>query len=228
MLWNSEVLHLTEALTSCLGVVARFPELVVVAGLIGLPVTGEKTAEMVAMMIVVVRTAEMGLNLIESSWIAAARNSGETGLALRMRCSSTLFLVGFLPCFLGFWAPFGAVSPPMILTIEVWVFRVMIREPRGSSSSSPSSGREPSYGAWPAVLVRLWIFDIVNISWILGLCSPGYFFVALPGFVSFGYSLAMIIIRQDVFLQFMKMFLNRLGFLSSQMRSCWLWSQALD
>jgi hypothetical protein len=107
----------------------------------------------------------------------------------------------------------------MIRTIEVWVFRVMIRDPWGSSSSSPSSGREPSSGAWCAVLVRLWIFDIVNISWILGLCSPGHFSIALPVFVSFGYSLAMIIIRQDVFLQFMKKFLNRLGFLSSQMRS---------
>jgi hypothetical protein len=70
MLWNSEVLHLTEALTNFLGVVARFPELVVVAGLIGLPVNWEKTVAMVAMMIaviVVVRTAELGLNLIESS-----------------------------------------------------------------------------------------------------------------------------------------------------------------
>jgi hypothetical protein len=103
----------------------------------------------------------------------------------------------------------------------------MIREPRGSSSSSPSSGHEPSFGAWPAILVRLWIFDIVDISWILGLSSPGHFFV-LPCFVSFGYSLAMIIIRQDVFLQFMKKFLNRLGFLSSQMQSCWPWSQVLD
>jgi hypothetical protein len=47
--------------------VVRFPELVVVAGLIGLPVTGEKTAEMVARMIVVVKTAELGLDLVESS-----------------------------------------------------------------------------------------------------------------------------------------------------------------
>jgi hypothetical protein len=67
MLWSSEVLHLTEVLTSCLVVAARFPELAVVAGLIGLPVTREKTAEMVAMMIVVVKTPESGLNLIESS-----------------------------------------------------------------------------------------------------------------------------------------------------------------
>jgi Flp pilus assembly protein CpaB len=65
-------------------VVARFPESVVVAGLTGLPVTGEKTVAMVAMMTVVVRTAELGLNLIESSRIVAARNSGEIGLALRM------------------------------------------------------------------------------------------------------------------------------------------------
>jgi hypothetical protein len=79
MLWNSEVLHLTEALTNFLVVVARFPESVVVAGLIGLPVTDEKTAAMVATMTVVVRTAELGLNLIESSRIAAAINSGEIG-----------------------------------------------------------------------------------------------------------------------------------------------------
>jgi hypothetical protein len=48
-------------------VVVRFPELAVVAGLIGLPVTGEKTTEMVAMMVVVVKTAELGLDLVESS-----------------------------------------------------------------------------------------------------------------------------------------------------------------
>jgi hypothetical protein len=48
-------------------VVVRFPELAVVAGLIGLPVTGERTAEMVARMIVVVKTAELGLDLVESS-----------------------------------------------------------------------------------------------------------------------------------------------------------------
>jgi hypothetical protein len=41
--------------------------LAVVAGLIGLPVTGEKTAEMVSMMIVVVKTTELGLDLVESS-----------------------------------------------------------------------------------------------------------------------------------------------------------------
>jgi hypothetical protein len=39
----------------------------VIAGLIGLHVTGEKTAEMVAMMIVVVKTTELGLDLVESS-----------------------------------------------------------------------------------------------------------------------------------------------------------------
>jgi hypothetical protein len=48
-------------------VVTRFPELAVVAGLIGLPVTEEKTAEMVAMTIVVVKTAELLPNLVESS-----------------------------------------------------------------------------------------------------------------------------------------------------------------
>jgi hypothetical protein len=99
MLWNFEVLYLTEALTNFLGVVARFPESVVVAGLIGLLVTGEKTTAMVATITVVVRTTELGLNLIESSRVAAARNSVEIDLALKMRCSSAPFLAGFLPCF---------------------------------------------------------------------------------------------------------------------------------
>jgi Flp pilus assembly protein CpaB len=39
---------------------------------------------MVATMIVIVRTAELGLNLTEGSRIAAARNSGEIGLALKV------------------------------------------------------------------------------------------------------------------------------------------------
>jgi hypothetical protein len=64
---SSEVLNLIEVLTNCRVVVVRFPELAVVAGLIGLPATGEKTTEMVAMMIVVVKTAELGLDLVESS-----------------------------------------------------------------------------------------------------------------------------------------------------------------
>jgi hypothetical protein len=45
-------------------VVVRFPELAVVAGLIA---TGEKIAEMVARMIVVVKIVELGLDLVESS-----------------------------------------------------------------------------------------------------------------------------------------------------------------
>jgi hypothetical protein len=77
-------------------------------------------------------------------------------------------------------------------------------------------------------LVRLRIFHIVDISWILGLCSPGHFSVALSGFISFSYSFAMIIIRQDVLFQFAKKFFNRLGFLSRQMLSWWSWSQTLD
>jgi hypothetical protein len=99
MLWNSEVLHLTEALTNFLEVVAGFLKSVVVAGLIELSVTEEKTAAMVATMTVVVRIVELGLNLIESLRIAVTRNSGEIGLTLRMRCSSVPFLAEFLTCF---------------------------------------------------------------------------------------------------------------------------------
>jgi hypothetical protein len=48
-------------------VVVRFPELAVVAGLIGLRATEGKIAEMVAMMIVVVEIAALSLELAESS-----------------------------------------------------------------------------------------------------------------------------------------------------------------
>jgi hypothetical protein len=77
-------------------------------------------------------------------------------------------------------------------------------------------------------LVGLRIFHIVDVSRILGLCPPSHFSVALPCFISFGHSFAMVIIGQDVFFQFMKEFFNRLGFLSCQMRSCWSWGQTFD
>jgi hypothetical protein len=48
-------------------VVVRFPELAVVAGLIGLPAIEGKISEMVAMMIVVVEIATLRLDLVESS-----------------------------------------------------------------------------------------------------------------------------------------------------------------
>jgi hypothetical protein len=64
---NSEVLNLIVVLTNCRVVVVRFPELAVVAGLIGLPATGEKTAAMVAKMIVVVKINVLRLDLVESS-----------------------------------------------------------------------------------------------------------------------------------------------------------------
>jgi hypothetical protein len=64
---SSEVLNLIVVLTNFRVVVVRFPKLDVVVGLIGLPVTEEKTAEMVARMIVVVKIAELGLDLVESS-----------------------------------------------------------------------------------------------------------------------------------------------------------------
>jgi hypothetical protein len=84
MRWSSEVLHLTEALTSFLEVVAKFPESVEVAGLTGLPATEGKIAAMAAMMTVIARIAELELNLVVSSRTAAAKKSREIGLALRM------------------------------------------------------------------------------------------------------------------------------------------------
>jgi hypothetical protein len=95
---SSGVLNLILVLTNYRVVVVRFPELAVVVESIGLPATELKIVEMVAMMIVVVETAVLRLDLVESSCIVAARSSDETELALRMQCSSTLSLAGFLPC----------------------------------------------------------------------------------------------------------------------------------
>jgi hypothetical protein len=71
-------------------------------------------------------------------------------LALRMRCSLALFLAEFLPCFSSFLGTLRCCGPSHDTSNRSKVFRVMVRGSRGSSSSSPSSGREPSSGAWPA------------------------------------------------------------------------------
>jgi hypothetical protein len=67
MLWSSEVPNLTKALTNFLGVVARFPEWVVVAGLTGLLATEGKIAATAATLTVVVGIAELEQNLTASS-----------------------------------------------------------------------------------------------------------------------------------------------------------------
>jgi hypothetical protein len=67
MLSSSGVLNLIVVLTNCRVVVVRFLELAVVAGLFGLPATERKIAEMVAMMIVVVKIVVLRLDLVESS-----------------------------------------------------------------------------------------------------------------------------------------------------------------
>jgi hypothetical protein len=64
---SSGVSNLILVLTNYRVVVVRFPELAVVAGFIGLPVTEGKIAEMVAMMIVAVEIAALRLDLVESS-----------------------------------------------------------------------------------------------------------------------------------------------------------------
>jgi hypothetical protein len=120
------------------------------------------------------------------------------------------------------------MSSSMVLTIEVRVSWVVIRESQGSSSSSPSLGCKSSSCAWSVVLVMLRIFHVVDASWILRLRSPSHFSVALSRFISFSYSSTMIIIRQDIFFKFMKKFINCLWFLLRQVRSCWSWSQTLD
>jgi hypothetical protein len=64
---SSRVLNLILVLTNYRVVVVSFLKLVVVAGLIGLPATEGKIADMVAMMDVVVEIAALRLDLVESS-----------------------------------------------------------------------------------------------------------------------------------------------------------------
>jgi hypothetical protein len=97
-LWSFEVPNLTEALTNFLAVAAGFPEWVAIAGLPGSLVTEEKTVATAATLTVVAGFAELGQSLTAGSRIEVARNSGETGSALRMRYSLVLSHAEFLPC----------------------------------------------------------------------------------------------------------------------------------
>jgi hypothetical protein len=69
MAWlsSSEIMNLILVLTNCQVVVAKFLELAVIARLTELPATDGKTAERVAMMVVVVEIAALQLDLVESS-----------------------------------------------------------------------------------------------------------------------------------------------------------------
>jgi hypothetical protein len=98
VLWNSEVPNLTEASKSFLVAVARFPEWVVAVGLTVLLATEGRIAVKAATLIVIVEIAGLVQSLAADSRTAAARSSAETGLASRMRCSSTPSLAEFVPC----------------------------------------------------------------------------------------------------------------------------------
>jgi hypothetical protein len=98
MLWSSDFLNLTVALKNFLEVVARFLESAAVAEFTGLLATEGKIAATAATMTVVAGIVGLEQNLPVSSQIAVAKNLGEIGLALRMRCSLAPFLAEFLPC----------------------------------------------------------------------------------------------------------------------------------
>jgi hypothetical protein len=72
---------------------------------------------------------------------------------------------------LGFWAPFSVVPSSMILTVEVQVPWIVIRESWRSSSSSPSSRSKSSARAWSTALVRLRISTLLMFRgfWDCGL-----------------------------------------------------------
>jgi uncharacterized protein YhhL (DUF1145 family) len=55
------------------------------------------------------------------------------------------------------------MSSSMILAVEVQISWIMICESRESSPPSPSPGCKSSSCAWSVVLVRLWIFHIVDV-----------------------------------------------------------------
>jgi hypothetical protein len=116
----------------------------------------------------------------------------------------------------------------MILAIEVRIFWVVVRESGGSSASPPSSGIESSPDAWPVALLWLRVSDVVDVSRMLGWCPPGHISVALSCLVSLSYPLAVVVIRQNVLLQFSKKFLNCLGLLSCEVGSCWPWGETFD
>jgi hypothetical protein len=94
-----------------------------------------------------------------------------------------LLLLNSSNILLGFWAPFGAMSSSVILTVEVWISWVVVCEFQGSSSPSPSPRCKSSSCAWSVVLIGLRIFHIVDVSQILGLRSPRHFSIALSCFV---------------------------------------------
>jgi hypothetical protein len=114
---------------------------------------------------------------------------------------------------LGFWAPFGVMTASVILAVEVWISWVMVYDFRGSSALSPSPGCKTSSCVWSVVLFGLGIFHAIDVSWILELRSPSHFSITLSCFILFGNSSAVIFIRHDVFLKFMKKFINCFGFL---------------
>jgi hypothetical protein len=64
---SSKVLNLILALMNCRVMVAKFLELIAVAGLTKLPATEDKTAERVATIVVVVEIVALQLDLVESS-----------------------------------------------------------------------------------------------------------------------------------------------------------------
>jgi hypothetical protein len=64
---SSEFLNLILVLMNCRVVVAKFLELVAVAGLTELPATEGRTVEKVARMVVVAKIATLQLDLVESS-----------------------------------------------------------------------------------------------------------------------------------------------------------------
>jgi hypothetical protein len=217
---------------NCRVVVAKFLESAAVAGLTELPAIEGKTAERVArnfsnwLWLLKLLHRNWTWLRVHEFWLPEIR----ANLVQHRGCDAhhSFFLLNSRDIFLGFWAPFGAMSSSMILTIEVRVSWVVIRESQRSSSSSPSPWCEPSSRAWSTILVRLRIFHVVDVSWILRLWSPRHLFVALSSFISFSHSSALIIIGQDVFFEFKKKFINCLWRLSCQVRSCWSWSQALD
>jgi hypothetical protein len=120
------------------------------------------------------------------------------------------------------------MTSSVILAVKVWISWVMVCEFRESSSPSPSPRCKSSSCAWSIVLIGLRIFHVIDVSWILELRSPCHFSVTLSCFISFSDSSSVIVVRHDVLFKFMKKFINCLGFLSCQVRSCWSWSQTLD
>jgi hypothetical protein len=111
-----------------------------------------RTVAKAAMLTMPAGIAELGLELLEDPSTEVARNSDNLVWDCGGDRHHCFFLLNSHYVLLGFWAIFGAMTPSMISTIEIWISWIMILNFRMSSSSL----RETPSCTWSVILVELW------------------------------------------------------------------------